>query len=69
MFCPKHMVGKISSETLQDYVAHNFTTNNAAVVGLGVDHQQLVKYAENMCLESGGSCAPAASKFHSGEIR
>ncbi|GLV42288.1 Lysophosphatidylcholine acyltransferase [Carabus blaptoides fortunei] len=69
LFCAKHRVGKLSSETLQHYVANNFTTNRAAVVGLGVNHDQLVKYAQNMCLESGAGTSASASKYYGGEVR
>lgn len=68
LFCAKHNIKKISSETLQHYVAENFTTNRTAVVGLGVNHEQLVQYAQNMCLESGDSDS-SPSKYYGGEVR
>jgi len=68
IFCAKHHVGKISPETLQHYVASNFKTNRAAVVGVGVDHQLLVGYAKNLVLDS-GSVTDSASKYYGGELR
>lgn len=68
LFCAKHNIKHISSETLQHYVCKNFTTNRVAVVGLGVNHAQLVQYAQNMCLESGDSTA-SQSKYYGGEVR
>ncbi|XP_059609242.1 cytochrome b-c1 complex subunit 2, mitochondrial [Phlebotomus argentipes] len=53
LFCPKHQIGRISPETLQHYVASNYTTNRTAVVGVGVEHNTLVGYAQNLPLDSG----------------
>uniref|UniRef100_A0A6B2ELK0 Putative ubiquinol-cytochrome c reductase complex core protein n=1 Tax=Phlebotomus kandelakii TaxID=1109342 RepID=A0A6B2ELK0_9DIPT len=53
IFCPKHQIGRLSPETLQHYVASNFTTNRTAVVAVGVDHNTLVGYAQNLPLDSG----------------
>lgn len=68
IFCAKHHVGKISPEALQHYVASNFKTNRAAVVGVGVDHQLLVGYAKNLNLDS-GSGIDNPSKYYGGELR
>lgn len=69
IFCAKHHVGKLSPETLQHYVASNFTNGRAAVVGVGVDHQLLVGFAKSLQLEN-GSDASVASKFNGGgELR
>uniref|UniRef100_A0A1B0CP57 Uncharacterized protein n=1 Tax=Lutzomyia longipalpis TaxID=7200 RepID=A0A1B0CP57_LUTLO len=53
IFCPKHQIGRISPETLQHYVASNFTTNRTAVVGVGIDHNTLCGYAQNLPIDSG----------------
>lgn len=69
IFCAKHHVGKLSPETLQHYVASNFTNGRTAVVGVGVDHQQLVGFAKTLQLENGPE-APTPSKYHGfGELR
>jgi len=69
VFCAKHHVGRIGSETLQHYVASNFTSDRAAVVGVGIDHHLLVAYAKNLYLEPGTS-STVASKYHGlGELR
>lgn len=68
IFCAKHHIGRISPETLQHYVASNYKTSRAAVVGVGVDHQLLVGYAKNLGLES-GSANENASKYYGGELR
>ncbi|RZC36189.1 cytochrome b-c1 complex subunit 2, mitochondrial, partial [Asbolus verrucosus] len=68
LYSAKYQLGNISSETLQHYVASNFTTGRTAVVGLGVDHSQLVNYAQGLSLETGeGSTTP--SPYIGGEIR
>lgn len=62
VFIPDYQIAKLNSETLQSYVAHNFTTNRAAVVGVGIDHQLLVGFAQNLAIESGAG-KDTASKF------
>lgn len=68
LFIPKYKLGNISSETLQHYVASTFLTGRAAVVGLGVDHDQLEQYAQALALESGEGRTPS-SEYKGGEIR
>ncbi|XP_052861688.1 cytochrome b-c1 complex subunit 2, mitochondrial [Anopheles cruzii] len=68
VFCPKYLVGKHSSETMQHYFAANCTTNRAAVAGVGVDHQLLVGFAQNLALDS-GSGSEHKSTFNTGEVR
>ena len=69
IYCPKHQVGKHSSETLQHYYASNFATNRAAVVGVGIDHKMLTSFAKGLPLESSNS-NDSASKYHGpSEIR
>lgn len=67
--CAKRQIGKISPECLQHFVATNFVSNRAAVVGVGIDHQLLVGYAKNLYLEA-GSDSVAPSKYHGlGDLR
>lgn len=53
LFCPDYQVGKISSETLQQYYSENFTTNKAAVAGVNIDQQVLAGFAQSLALETG----------------
>lgn len=69
LFCSKHRAGKISSETLQHYIAENFGANTCAVIGLAVDHDDLVNYAKNIPLPTAKSSEQSPSKFYPGEIR
>lgn len=69
IFCAKHHVDRLSPETLQHYVAGNFTNGRAAVVGVGVDHQLLVGFAKSLQLGNGPEAA-APSTYHGyGELR
>lgn len=65
IFIPKYQLGKVSSETLQHFFASNFTTNRAAVAGVGVDHQVLNGFAQSLTLESGEG-KHADCKYHGG---
>lgn len=68
IYCPKHQIGKISSESLLHYFAQNCTTNRAAVVGVGIDQNVLQGFAQNLDLESGaGKSVP--SKYYGGDSR
>ncbi|KAG5677180.1 hypothetical protein PVAND_006961 [Polypedilum vanderplanki] len=53
IFCQKHKVGKISSETLQNFYQTNFTANNASVSGINIDHNTLTGFAQNLQLPTG----------------
>lgn len=53
IYSPKYRVGSLSSETLQHFFSSTFKTNRTAVVGVGIDHQILVGYAQSLALESG----------------
>ncbi|XP_018573227.1 cytochrome b-c1 complex subunit 2, mitochondrial [Anoplophora glabripennis] len=68
LFIPKSQIGKISSETLQHYVASTFLTGRASVVGLGVNSAELEQYANSLRLESGEGCS-TASIYKGGELR
>lgn len=65
IFCPKHKIGKISSETLQHFFETNFTSNRGAVSGVNVDHQMLVGFAQSLQIGSGDGVANE-SKYHGG---
>jgi ubiquinol-cytochrome c reductase core subunit 2 len=69
IFCPKHQISKLSSETLQHFYSSNFTTNRCAVVGVGVDHQLLVGFAQSLNLESGAGQDSTQKYCGGGEAR
>ncbi|KDR21194.1 cytochrome b-c1 complex subunit 2, mitochondrial [Zootermopsis nevadensis] len=69
LFCPDYLVGSHSTESLQHYVKNLFTTNHAAVVGVGVDHGDLLCFAQNLALESGAGQVESASRYSGGDVR
>lgn len=69
IFCPKHQIGRLSSETLQHYFASTCTTGRAAVVGVGVDHRELVGFAQSLNLESGAGPDSVTTNVGPSEIR
>nr|AEE63101.1 unknown [Dendroctonus ponderosae] len=68
LFVPKFQIGKISSETLQHYVATNFVSGRSAVVGLGLDETKVKQLAQSLCL-SDSDGVNNASPYKGGEIR
>lgn len=69
IYCPKHQVGKLSSETLQHYFSSTCTVNRCAVVGVGIDHQILVGYAQSLGIDSGAGPDNASTWVGPSEIR
>lgn len=69
IFCAKYNVGRISSETLQHYVATNYRASRTAVVGVGVDHQLLCGFAKSLHLDSGSSTDAPSSISSGGDLR
>lgn len=68
VYMPKFQIGKISSETMLHYVANNFRANNCAVVGVGVDHNALVGFAQSLELGSAGKGGSSAN-YYGGDAR
>lgn len=69
LFCPDYLVGSHNTESLQHYVRSLFTTNRAAVVGVGVDHGDLLCFAQNLSLESGAGPSDSTTKYTGGDAR
>lgn len=65
IFCQKHKIGKLSSETLQHFYESNFTSNRGAVSGVNVDHQLLVGFAQSLQIATGEG-ARNENKYHGG---
>lgn len=68
IFCPKHKIGKISSETLQHFFESNFTSNRGAVAGVNVEHQMLVGFSQSLQIGNGDG-ARNESKYFGGVDR
>jgi hypothetical protein len=54
---------------LQHYVQNLFTTNRTAVIGVGVDHGDLLCFAQNLALESGAGPGEFPAKYSGGDVR
>ncbi|CAH1099140.1 unnamed protein product [Psylliodes chrysocephalus] len=68
LFIPKPQIGKISSETLQHYVASNFLSGRTAVIGSGISERELAQYANSLKIGNGeGNTSP--SPYKGGELR
>jgi len=69
LYCPSSKVGAHSSAQLSQFTAKHFTAGRAAILGIGISHQALTKYAELLQLESGSGPSALASKFTPAELR
>ncbi|XP_036337206.1 cytochrome b-c1 complex subunit 2, mitochondrial [Rhagoletis pomonella] len=65
---PKFQIGKLSSESLLHYVNNNFIPSRCAVVGVGIDHNTLSGFAQNLELSSGSGKSDSAS-YYGGDAR
>uniref|UniRef100_A0A673FSX9 Cytochrome b-c1 complex subunit 2, mitochondrial-like n=1 Tax=Sinocyclocheilus rhinocerous TaxID=307959 RepID=A0A673FSX9_9TELE len=68
LYCPDHMVGKISVDHLQQFFANNYTSARMALVGLGVSHAAVMKVGEQFFSTHTGFGAPGAV-YRGGELR
>jgi len=69
LYSPSNKVGSHSTAQLSQFVSKHFTSNRAALLGVGIPHSTLTKYAELMHLDSGSGPAGSASKYCGGELR
>ena len=70
LFSPKFMIGKHDHNMLMTYVKNLYVTNGMAVVGLNVEHDQLVEDVEKSFEFNTAPAPPVpASKFHPGNVR
>ncbi|XP_053952821.1 cytochrome b-c1 complex subunit 2, mitochondrial [Anastrepha ludens] len=68
IYIPKFQIGKLSSESLLHYVANNFTPSRCAVVGVGIDHNTLSGFAQNLELSSESGKSDSAA-YYGGDAR
>merc|ERR1711963_65261 len=69
LYCSSNKVGSIGTAQLGQFFSKHFTSNRAALLGSGISHATLVKYADLLHLESGVGPSGVASKYAGGEIR
>ncbi|CAD7002911.1 cytochrome b-c1 complex subunit 2, mitochondrial [Ceratitis capitata] len=68
IYIPKHQIGKLSSESLLHYAAGTLIPSRCAVVGVGIDHNTLSGFAQNLELSSGSGKSDSAS-YYGGDAR
>merc|ERR1712123_468108 len=62
-------VGSHGPAQLGQFVAKHFTTNRAVLLGVGISHSNLNKYASLLHLDTGAGPSATASKYAGGELR
>lgn len=67
IYCAEHAIGKLNGDILQDFVAETFSLSRMAVIGLGVDHDELVHLCSKIKPAKGEGRSSAASIFHGGQ--
>ncbi|XP_066027045.1 cytochrome b-c1 complex subunit 2, mitochondrial [Pocillopora verrucosa] len=70
LYCLPHRTGKFSSELLKEYTQECYVGQRMTLVGVGVDHSQLVNWAKSTLsfLPKGEPATKEAAKYHGGEV-
>ena len=69
LYCPSHKVGSHGTADLATFTSKHFKSGRAALLGVGISHQALTKFAELLKLEAGSGPCNLASKFSAAELR
>ncbi|ESN98311.1 hypothetical protein HELRODRAFT_185865 [Helobdella robusta] len=69
LYISRDKIGSITECQLQEFVSSHYVSHNAAVVGIGLDHEQLLHYAKNFHFVQGKPPTPQKAVYHRGEIR
>lgn len=70
IYCPPFAITRLNSDMLQDFVSETFTAPRMAVLGLGVDHDELVDLCSKIKPQQGDGRPTLPSVFHENqEIR
>lgn len=69
IYMSKDRLGSFSVSALESFVKSHYVSHNAAVAGLGVDHDALVHLARKLTVEPGTAPEVKKAKYHGGEIR
>jgi ubiquinol-cytochrome c reductase core subunit 2 len=70
LYAPKRMIGKHSAKMLESFAESYLVSGNAALVGVGVDHELLTSIAKDAFpLRSGSSANTTPAKYGGGELR
>jgi len=69
LYAPDFMIGHYSPEMLQEFVSANLTAGRMTVTGVGMEHDQLMEYANKIQLAAGKGAAIEKTKYVGGERR
>uniref|UniRef100_A0A914XFC5 Uncharacterized protein n=1 Tax=Plectus sambesii TaxID=2011161 RepID=A0A914XFC5_9BILA len=70
LFAHDFNIGHVSHETLKKFAASRLVSGEAAIVGVNIDHGELMAYAaEQAPIVSGQGLPPPTSKYIGGEVR
>lgn len=69
LYAPDFMVGKYSREQLLNYMKSYYSTGRVALVGVGVDHEELVECAQKFTPFASAATAADKATYGGGEIR
>lgn len=70
LYCLPHRTGSFTPDVMKDYTQNSYVGQRMALVGVGVDHSELVDLAKAAFsfLPTGEPAAKEASKYHGGEV-
>ncbi|ESP04063.1 hypothetical protein LOTGIDRAFT_156673 [Lottia gigantea] len=60
LYMPDYMIGNFSSEQINEYTYKHYSPDNMAVIGIGVDHDELVSRAEEFDFSGSPPTSPDA---------
>lgn len=63
IYAPKFNIGNLNSELLLDFRQKNFTSNRLTLVGLGIQHDDLIRFADQFRLPTGNQARPQAQYY------
>lgn len=70
LYAPRFNVNNLNTDNLEAFRRNNYTANRLTLVGLGVAHDDLVRYADLFRLPTGtDSSARQQAKYYGSEIR
>ncbi|XP_064626076.1 cytochrome b-c1 complex subunit 2, mitochondrial-like [Lineus longissimus] len=69
LYAPEFMVGHYDVDQIADYVNNHYTAGRMALVGIGIEHDDLLHYAKHFNPTSGPGVPTAPAKFSGGNKR
>lgn len=71
LYIPPHNITKITLQQLEEFVASHYSSKNAVLVGVGVDHEELSAFGKKLFLNASKEQTPSQlpSSYSAGELR